>query len=138
MDLISYVPQFNLYNYEWPILTWTPALPPAKFVHESEGRIGRAVDSMVCAGAIISGGDVRRSVISPGVRVNSYSSVEGSILLPGVQVGRHAVIRNAIVDKNVRVPEKCEIGVDAAKDKERFTVSDTGIVVVAKNQRIDA
>jgi glucose-1-phosphate adenylyltransferase len=138
MDLISYDPQFNLYNYEWPILTWTPALPPAKFVHESEGRIGRAVDSMVCAGAIISGGDVRRSVISPGVRVNSYSSVEGSILLPGVQVGRHAVIRNAIVDKNVRVPEKCEIGVDAAKDKERFTVSDTGIVVVAKNQRIDA
>jgi glucose-1-phosphate adenylyltransferase len=138
MDLISYVPQFNLYNYEWPILTWTPALPPAKFVHESEGRIGRAVDSMVCAGAIISGGDVRRSVISPGVRVNSYSSVEGSILLPGVQVGRHAVIRNAIVDKNVRLPEKCEIGVDAAKDKERFTVSDTGIVVVAKNQRIDA
>jgi len=137
MDLISYVPQFNLYNYEWPILTWTPALPPAKFVHESEGRIGRAVDSMVCAGAIISGGDVRRSVISPGVRVNSYSSVEGSILLPGVQVGRHAVIRNAIVDKNVRVPEKCEIGVDAAKDMKRFTVSDTGIVVVAKNQRIE-
>ena len=137
MDLISYVPEFNLYNYEWPILTWTPALPPAKFVHESEGRIGRAVDSMVCAGAIISGGDVRRSVISPGVRVNSYSSVEGSILLPGVQVGRHAVIRNAIVDKNVRVPEKCEIGVDAARDNERFTVSDTGIVVVAKNQRIE-
>ena len=137
MDLISYVPEFNLYNYEWPILTWTPALPPAKFVHESEGRIGRAVDSMVCAGAIISGGDVRRSVISPGVRVNSYSSVEGSILLPGVQVGRHAVIRNAIVDKNVRVPEKCEIGVNAARDNERFTVSDTGIVVVAKNQRIE-
>ena len=137
MDLISYVPEFNLYNYEWPILTWTPALPPAKFVHESEGRIGRAVDSMVCAGAIISGGDVRRSVISPGVRVNSYSRIEGSILLPGVQVGRHAVIRNAIVDKNVRVPENCEIGVDVARDKERFTVSDTGIVVVAKNQRIE-
>jgi glucose-1-phosphate adenylyltransferase len=138
MDLISYEPEFNLYNFEWPIYTWIPSLPPAKFVHESEGRIGRAVDSMVCAGAIISGGDVRRSVISPGVRVNSYSQVEGSILLPGVRVGRHAVIRNAIVDKNVQIPEGCQIGVDPEADKERFTVSDTGIVALAKNQRIEA
>ncbi|MGH2751817.1 MAG: glucose-1-phosphate adenylyltransferase [Actinomycetota bacterium] len=137
MDLISYVPEFNLYNFEWPILTWTPALPPAKFVHESEGRIGRAVDSMVSAGAIISGGDVRRSVISPGVRVNSYSRIEGSILLPGVKVGRRAVVRNAIVDKNVSIPEGCEIGVDPEADKKRFTVSDTGIVAIAKNQRIE-
>jgi glucose-1-phosphate adenylyltransferase len=137
MDLISYVPQFNLYNYEWPILTWTPAMPPAKFVHETEGRIGRAVDSMVCAGAIISGGDVRRSVISPGVRVNSYSSVEGSILLPGVQVGRRAVVRNAIVDKNVRIPEGYEIGVNPEVDEATFTISDTGIVAVAKNQKIE-
>jgi glucose-1-phosphate adenylyltransferase len=137
MDLISYEPEFNLYNFEWPILTWGHALPPAKFVHESEGRIGRAVDSMVCAGSIISGGDVRRSVISPGVRVNSYSRVEGSILLPGVKVGRHAVIRNAIVDKNVRIPEGFEIGVDPEADAERFTMSETGIVVVAKNQKIE-
>ena len=137
MDLISPEPQFNLYNYEWPILTWTPALPPAKFVHETEGRIGRAVDSMVCAGAIISGGDVRRSVISPGVRVNSYSHVDDSILLPGVQVGRHAVIRNAIIDKNVRIPEGCEIGIDLELDRRRFTVSETGLVAVAKNQRIE-
>jgi glucose-1-phosphate adenylyltransferase len=138
MDLISYEPEFNLYNFEWPIYTWIPSLPPAKFVHESEGRIGRAVDSMVCAGAIISGGDVRRSVISPGVRVNSYSLVEGSILLPGVRVGRHAVIRNAIVDKNVQVPEGCQIGVDPEADKQRFTVSDTGIVAIAKNQKIES
>ena len=137
MDLISYTPEFNLYNFEWPILTWTPAFPPAKFIHETEGRIGRAVDSMVCAGSVISGGDVRRSVLSPGVRVHSYSHVEGSILLPGVKVGRHAVVRNAIVDKNVSIPEGFRIGVDPEADAERFTVADSGIVVVAKNQKID-
>jgi glucose-1-phosphate adenylyltransferase len=137
MDLISYTPEFNLYNFDWPILSWTPAFPPAKFIHETEGRIGRAVDSMVCAGAVISGGDVRRSVLSPGVRVNSYSRVEGSILLYGVKVGRHAVIRNAIVDKNVSIPEGFKIGVDPEADAERFKVVDSGIVVIAKNQKIE-
>ena len=137
MDLISYTPEFNLYNFDWPILTWTPAFPPAKFIHETEGRIGRAVDSMVCAGAVISGSDVRRSVLSPGVRVNSYSKVEGSILLPGVKVGRHAEIRNAIIDKNVSIPEGFKIGLDPEADATRFTVADSGIVVVAKNQKIE-
>jgi glucose-1-phosphate adenylyltransferase len=137
MDLISYTPEFNLYNFEWPILTWTPAFPPAKFIHETEGRIGRAVDSMVCAGAVISGGDVRRSVLSPGVRVHSYSQVEGSILLSGVKVGRHAVVRNAIVDKNVSIPEGFHLGVDPEADAERFKVTDSGIVVVGKNQKIE-
>jgi glucose-1-phosphate adenylyltransferase len=137
MDLISYTPEFNLYNFEWPILTWTPAFPPAKFIHETEGRIGRAVDSMVCAGAVISGSDVRRSVLSPGVRVNSYSKVEGSILLPGVKVGRHAEVRNAIIDKNVSIPEGFQIGVDPKADAERFTVADSGIVVIGKNQKIE-
>ena len=88
MDLISVHPVFNLYNREWPILTWPDPLPPAKFVFEEEDRIGHALDSMVCAGVVISGATVRRSVLSPGVHVHSYAEVEDSILFPGVDVAR--------------------------------------------------
>ena len=112
MDLISVHPVFNLYNQEWPILTWPDPLPPAKFVFEDEDRTGQALDSMVCAGVVISGATVRRSILSPGVHIHSYAEVEGSILFPGVDVARHAVVRNAILDKNVRVEEGAKIGVD--------------------------
>src|ERR1700704_1742951 len=111
MDLISPVPAFNLYNREWPIYTWHPPLPPAKFV--VDGQPGRAEDSLVSAGVIVSGGVVRRSVLSPSVRVEAGAVIEGSILLDGVSVRRGAVVRNSILDKNVDVAEGASIGVDS-------------------------
>jgi glucose-1-phosphate adenylyltransferase len=133
MDLISVHPVFNLYNREWPILTWPDPLPPAKFVFEEEGRTGHALDSMVCAGVVISGGTVRRSVLSPGAHVHSFAEVEDSILFPGADVARSAVVRRAILDKDVRVLEDAQIGVDPEHDRERgFTVSAGGVTVVGK------
>ena len=138
MDLISVDPVFNLYNREWPILTSHEPLPPAKFVFADDERTGHALDSMVCAGVVVSGGEVRRSVLSPAVHVHSYASVEGSVLMPGVQVGRKAVVRNAIVDKNVVIEPGAEVGVDPEADRERFTVSDGGVVVIGKGARVEA
>ncbi len=138
MDLVSTVPAFNLYNAEWPIHTWPEPLPPAKFVVEEEGRTGHAVSSMVCAGVIVSGGRVRRSVLSPGVHVHSYAEVERSVLLHGVDVGRHAVVRNAILDKHVTVAPRARIGVEPERDRERFVVSENGIVVVGKGAHVEA
>jgi glucose-1-phosphate adenylyltransferase len=136
MDLISVHPVFNMYNDQWPIHTWAGAIPPAKFVFDEEGRRGHAVDSMVCSGVVISGGVARRSVLSPLVHLHSYSCVEDSILMHGAEVARNAVVRRAILDKNVYVGEGVEIGVDPEADKRRFHVSDGGVVVVPKGQRV--
>jgi glucose-1-phosphate adenylyltransferase len=138
MDLISIQPIFNLYNMEWPILSYPDPLPPAKFVFDDEERRGRAVDSMVCAGVVISGGVARRSILSPGAHLHSFSEVEDSILMHGVQVGRNAVVRRAIVDKDVRIEAGAQIGVDRDADRDRFVVSPGGIVVIGKGAVVEA
>jgi glucose-1-phosphate adenylyltransferase len=138
MDLISVDPVFNLYNSAWPILTWHEPLPPAKFVFADPDRMGHALDSMVCAGVVVSGGEVRRSVLSPSVLVHSHAQVHDSVLMPGVEVGRDAVVRRAIVDKHVRIAPGARIGVDPEADRERFTVSDGGVVVIGKGAVVEA
>jgi glucose-1-phosphate adenylyltransferase len=136
MDLVSIDPDLNLYDDHWPIRTHKHNLPPPKFVfsgEHDEDRCGRALDSIVCDGTIISGGLVKRSVIGPNVRVNSYAVVEDSILFSSVDIGRHAKVRRAIIDKGVCVPPEVEIGYDLKLDRQRgFTISENGVVVIAK------
>jgi len=138
MDLISVHPVFNLYNRRWPILTWHEPLPPAKFVFDTDDRRGQALDSMVCAGVVVSGGTVRGSILSPGVRIHAGALVEGSVLMHDVDVGPGAVVRDAIVDKNVQVPEGARIGVDAEADAARFKRTEGGVVVIGKGQKVEA
>ncbi len=137
MDLVEVEPVFDLYNEYWPIFSWQPPSPPSKFVHDAEGRRGHALNSLVSKGAIVSGGTVRRSILSPDVRVNSYAVVEDSVLLDGVEVGRNALIKKAIIDKNVKIPAGMQIGVDLEADRERFTVSECGVVVVGKAEKLN-
>ncbi len=139
MDLVQVEPLFNLYDKDWPIRTLPQFDPPAKMVFSGKGeaeRVGQALDSIVCNGAIISGGRVERSVLSRGVRINSYSSVEDSILFDGVDIGRHSRVRRAIIDKDVKVPPHTEIGFDPEADARRFTVSAGGVVVIPKGANL--
>ena len=138
MDLIQIDPILNLYDREWPIHTYQPPMPPPKFVHTDPDRRGAALNSIVCQGAIVSGGQVYRSILSPGVRINSYALVEDSILFDHVEVGRHARIRRAIIDKDVKIPPGFEIGWNRAADLARgLTVTEEGITVVAKSEDLE-
>ncbi len=140
MDLVQVTPIFNLYDRDWPIRTYMEQFPPAKFVFaggENGKRIGVALDSMVAGGCIISGGKVERSILSPYVRINSYAEVEDSIIMEGVDIGRYAKIRRTIIDKDVKIPQGMEIGYDLKSDKKRFTVTESGLVVVAKGTVIE-
>ncbi len=137
MDLISVTPIFNLYNAQWPILTWPDPLPPAKFVFDEDGRRGHALDSMVCAGVVLSGGVARRSILSPGVHLHSYAEVEDAIVMHSAEIGRGAVVRRAIVDKDVRIAPGASVGVDPDADRERFVVSAGGVVVIPKGEVVE-
>jgi glucose-1-phosphate adenylyltransferase len=132
MDLVAVSPHFNLYDQEWPIRTYHPQYPPAKFVFaQKDQRMGIALDSIVSGGCIISGGRVINCVLSPGVRINSYCEVDHSILFPHVEIGRYSKISRTIIDKGVRLPEKTVIGFNPEEDRKRFHVTESGIVVVA-------
>jgi glucose-1-phosphate adenylyltransferase len=135
MELIQVNPTFNLYDQEWLIRTFQEQYPPVKTVHsgdKEEGRVGLVLDSIVSEGCVVSGGRVQRSILSPNVRINSFSEVYDSILMESVQVGRHAKIKRAIIDKDVSIPQGMVIGFNLEEDKKRFFVSESGIVVVAK------
>lgn len=137
MDLCAVVPAFDLYNSAWPILTHIPPHPPAKFVHEDGERVGRAVNSVISNGVIISGALVRESVLSPGVRVEEHATVERSVIMDSTIVGANALVRNAIIDKNVVIPPGAQVGVDKEHDLARgFAVSDGGVTAVGKGQQV--
>ena len=141
MDLVAVDPLLNLYDNRWPIRSYQQPDPPPKFVFGSQGqedRCGRALDSLVCPGCIVSGGLVQRSILGANVRVNSYAMVEDSVLFEGVDVGRRAAVRRAIVEKDVRIPSGVEIGYDLPRDRELgLVVTPSGIVVVAKGDRLE-
>ncbi len=137
MDLLDYKPVLNLYSTEWPLRTYNNNLPPAKFIWEEGDRVGMATNSMVSEGCIISGGSISRCVLSPQVRINSFSNVTDSILMENVNVGRYCEIRKAIIDKNVDIPPYTKIGVDLEEDKRRgFLVSAGGVTVVPKGAKL--
>lgn len=139
MDLIQPSPTFNLYDKEWPIRTYQEQFAPAKTIHSGEevaGRVGLALDTIFSGGCVVSGGKVQRSILSPNVRVNSFSEVYDSILLEGVNVGRYAKVKRAIIDKDVNIPQGVVIGYNLAEDKKKFFVTESGIVVVAKGTEI--
>jgi glucose-1-phosphate adenylyltransferase len=133
MDLVSVSPVFNLYDGRWPIRTYQRQYPPAKFVFAESGRTGAAYDSIVSSGCVISGGVVRGSVLSPDVRINSYSEVDSCIMFSHVNVGRHCRIRKAIIDRDVHIPEGSVIGYDTETDRQRYFVTDSGITVVTRD-----
>lgn len=141
LDLVAVDPLFNLYDQQWPIRTYQGQFPPAKFVFAQDyqgGRMGVALDSIVCGGCIISGGRVQTSVLSPNVRVQDHADVRESVIMENVEIGEHCRIRRAIIDKDVVIPPKTEIGYDREADAQRFNVTESGLVVISKGMKLHA
>ncbi|MDF0644412.1 MAG: glucose-1-phosphate adenylyltransferase [Nitrospira sp.] len=141
LDLVAVDPLFNLYDQQWPIRTYQGQFPPAKFVFAQDyqgGRMGVALDSVVCGGCIISGGRVQNSVLSPNVRIQDHADVRDSVIMENVEIGEHSRIRRAIIDKDVVIPAKTEIGYDREADAQRFTVTESGLVVISKGMKLHA
>ncbi len=136
MDLVGVQPHFNLYNNKWPVLTYIPPLPPAKFVHFSDLRTGHAINSMISSGAIISGALVENSVVGYNVRIHSFAHVEHSVIMNNVSIGRGAKIRKTIIDKHVQIASEVQIGYDLEADKKRFEVTENGVVVIPKGAEV--
>jgi glucose-1-phosphate adenylyltransferase len=135
MDLCQVNPEFNLYDPEWPLRTYQPQSPPAKFVFAQDGRKGEALDSLISPGCIVSGSRILGSILCPNVRVHSFCTIDQSILMPGVRVGRHAQIRRAIIDRDVLIPRGALIGHNPDEDRRRHTVTDDGVVVVTLDDK---
>ncbi len=131
IELCGVTPQLNMYDNRWPIMTYQHQLPPAKFVFNDKDRRGMAVDSLVSAGCIVSGGKLKRAVLFNNVRVNSYSSIKSSVILPNATIGRNCHIKNAIIDRDCEIPENTRIGYDREQDAKRFFISEKGIVLVS-------
>jgi len=132
IDLTEVIPALDLYDSEWPIWTYGEVTPPAKFVHDVEGRRGQAVSSLVSGGCIISGASLKRSLLFTRVRMNSFASVENSVVMPDVDVGRSARLNNVIVDRGVRIPEGLVVGEDPLEDAKRFRRTDQGVVLITQ------
>jgi len=138
MDLVSVDPQLNMYDEAWLIRTYQPNYPPPKFVFAGQKRRGYAMDSIVCAGSIVSGGRVESSILGPNARINSFSEVGGSILFEGVDIGRHAKVRRAIIDKGVKIPAGFEVGCNHDLDRQRgFTVTEKGVTIIANTDGVE-
>jgi glucose-1-phosphate adenylyltransferase len=134
MDLVQVDPVFNLYDPDWPLRTYQPQYPPAKFVFSQNDRRGAAFDSIVSMGCIVSGSSVVRSILSPGVRIHSYCEIQDSILMPNATVRRHSRIRRAIIDRHTEIPRGAIVGYDPAEDRRRHTVTEGGVVVVTPGE----
>jgi glucose-1-phosphate adenylyltransferase len=132
MDLADVTPELDLYDHDWPIWTYAEVTPPAKFVHDKEGRRGQAVSSLVSGGCIVSGASLRRTVLFTGVRVNSFSSMEEAVVLPYVNIGRNSRLKRVVIDRGVQIPEGLVVGEDPALDAKRFRRTDSGICLITQ------
>ena len=133
IDLTDFIPGLDVYDADWPIWTYAEVVPPAKFIHDEEGRRGQAISSLISGGCIVSGATVKRSLLSTQCRVNSYAHMEAAVLMPRVEVGRHARLRDVIVDSNVTIPAGLVVGEDPEHDAARFRRTEKGVCLITQS-----